>query len=307
MPTFYMMCGLPGSGKSRLAETLNGNGNCVVHASDAIRAEILGDESDQTQQQMVFNVLHRRVKDDLRAGKSVIYDATNISYKRRMAFLNELDNMHLNLYKFCCFVATPYEKCLERNANRGRVVPENVIRRMYSKFDVPAKFEGWDDLIVFNAPDYNPGAIDQKLKELSEIEQDNPYHSLTIGQHCIAAWAALSDRYPDESNVLKRATLLHDFGKEKTKVFTDSKGEPSATAHFYGHEYIGSYDSFCYTGDMGICDRLMVAELIRWHMAPFTVSHSEKPAKTEEKYKRLLGDDVWRQIQILHDCDVSAH
>lgn len=47
MPMFYMMVGLPGSGKSFTAESIP---NAVVHSSDAIRAEVLGDENDQTQQ-----------------------------------------------------------------------------------------------------------------------------------------------------------------------------------------------------------------------------------------------------------------
>lgn len=50
MPMFYMMVGLPGSGKSFTAESIP---NAVVHSSDAIRAEVLGDENDQTQQDLV--------------------------------------------------------------------------------------------------------------------------------------------------------------------------------------------------------------------------------------------------------------
>lgn len=55
MPMFYMMVGLPGSGKSFTAESIP---NAVVHSSDAIRAEVLGDENDQTQQDLVFQTLH---------------------------------------------------------------------------------------------------------------------------------------------------------------------------------------------------------------------------------------------------------
>ena len=48
MQFFYMMVGLPGSGKSWYA----GNKllNAVVHSSDAIREEILGDVTDQSNQ-----------------------------------------------------------------------------------------------------------------------------------------------------------------------------------------------------------------------------------------------------------------
>lgn len=82
-PTFIMMVGLPYSGKSYYAEKLSKEYGAVAHSSDAIRAEILGDVQDQNNNGKVFEVLHRRVYDDLSNGKSVIYDATNINYKRR--------------------------------------------------------------------------------------------------------------------------------------------------------------------------------------------------------------------------------
>ena len=89
-PTFIMMVGLPYSGKSYYAEKLSKEYGAVVHSSDAIRAEILGDVQDQNNNGKVFEVLHRRVYDDLSNGKSVIYDATNINYKRRMDAIQRL-------------------------------------------------------------------------------------------------------------------------------------------------------------------------------------------------------------------------
>lgn len=113
MPMFYMMVGLPGSGKSFTAESIP---NAVVHSSDAIRAEVLGDENDQTQQDLVFQTLHKRVLQDLVDGKDVVYDATNINYKRRIGFLDRVRALHKHdLRTVCLFMATPYEVCLERN------------------------------------------------------------------------------------------------------------------------------------------------------------------------------------------------
>lgn len=115
MPMFYMMVGLPGSGKSFTAESIP---NAVVHSSDAIRAEVLGDENDQTQQDLVFQTLHKRVLQDLADGKDVVYDATNINYKRRIGFLDRVRALHKHdLRTVCLFMATPYEVCLERNNN----------------------------------------------------------------------------------------------------------------------------------------------------------------------------------------------
>ena len=313
MQTFYMMVGLPASGKSTKAEKikrhqLHFGSEIVIHSSDAIREELLGDVQDQSQQSKVFEVLHQRIFDDLLAGKSVIYDATNVSYKRRAAFLNDLKSLRLpKLNKVCVFMVTPYEDCIKNNESRERRVPVEVIDRMYRNIDVPMMAEGWDEIDIRYCTAFVPRIIDNKLRELGAIEQDNPHHTLTIGQHCLAAWGAMLDMYPEAPRYLLRAALLHDIGKEKTKAFVNSKGEPSEIAHFYNHERVGAYDSFLYTGDMSAADALHVALLIRWHMAPFVISHSEHPDKTEQKFRRLLGEDVWNEIKILHECDLRAH
>ena len=89
MQNFFMMVGLPGSGKSTFArDVLSASPGAVVHSSDEIRRELLGDENDQTQQALVFSTLHERVFSDLRAGKNVVYDATNINYKQRKQFVD---------------------------------------------------------------------------------------------------------------------------------------------------------------------------------------------------------------------------
>ena len=104
-PMFMMMVGLPYSGKSCYAEKLKEEFNAVVHSSDAIREEILGDVQDQNNNGKVFDVLHRRVIEDLSNGRNVIYDATNINYKRRMDTIQRLSKVPCE--KVCEFMATP--------------------------------------------------------------------------------------------------------------------------------------------------------------------------------------------------------
>ena len=298
MPMFYMMVGLPGSGKSFTAESIP---NAVVHSSDAIRAEVLGDENDQTQQDLVFQTLHKRVLQD------VVYDATNINYKRRIRFLDRVRALHKHdLRTVCLFMATPYEVCLERNNNRERSVPESVIQKMYFKFDVPMLAEGWDEIRIVGDEDRHD-QIDTLMLRLSKLEHDNPHHEYTVGQHSMTAWQYLISHYKGADAALLRATLLHDIGKEKTKVFHDIKGNPTEIAHFYHHERVGAYDSFCYTGDLSPNQRLTVALLIRWHMWPYAVEKSDNPSKTVSKIKRLLGNDIWNQVMVLNACDRNAH
>ena len=131
-PNFIMLVGLPGSGKSVKAQELSEHYNAAIFSSDSLREELFGDVNHQADNTKLFEELHKRIKNCLREGKSAIYDATNINYKRRMAFLSELVNIPCE--KICVLIATPYEECLERNSKRERHVPEHVIERMYRSF-----------------------------------------------------------------------------------------------------------------------------------------------------------------------------
>ena len=304
MPTLYMMVGLPGSGKSYFAE--NALIGVTVHSSDKIREEILGDITDQSRQELVFQTLHNRVLADLIHGKDTVYDATNTNYRRRMAFLQWIAARHIkDLKTVCVFMATPYQKCLENNHLRDRSVPDSVIDRMYKHFDVPMLVEGWNEIWIRND---QPLDSDSLIKRLSDLEHNNPHHDFTVGQHMLAAWAYFTDNYAERSgSPLELATYLHDIGKESTKVFTDAKSNPTDVAHYYHHENVGAYDSFSYTGNLATEDRLMVALLIRWHMYPFTVEKSEHPVKTKKRLLSLLGAEIYNDLLILHECDKQAH
>ena len=88
VPTFVMMVGLPASGKSTYVKELAEEMRAVICSSDAIRKELCGDENSQDNNEEVFKLLHSRIKECLKKGVNVIYDATNINSKRRRAFLS---------------------------------------------------------------------------------------------------------------------------------------------------------------------------------------------------------------------------
>ena len=84
-------------------------------------------------------------------GKKVIYDATNLNWKRRKAFLQELNN--IDCWKVCNVIATPIEICIKQNELRDRQVPFEVIDRMYRNFDIPYYNEGWDRINIIYTND----------------------------------------------------------------------------------------------------------------------------------------------------------
>lgn len=227
-PTLWIMSGLPCSGKSTKAKEISERYDAIVLSSDALRQEMFNDVNDQEHNQELFAELHKRIKDFLRLGYNVCYDACNISYKRRMAFLQEIKIIPCE--KICVLMATPYEECLKRNAERERKVPEYVIERMYRNFDVPWYYEGWDDIqIEYGEYEDCFGWSWDWVEKADNYNQHNSHHALTLGEHCRqtvrnADKICAEDR-PISSTEIRYAALLHDEGKIFTQTFKDSKGE----------------------------------------------------------------------------------
>lgn len=81
-----MMVGVAGSGKTTFAKKLEKRGAIVV-SSDAIRKEFWNDESNQQKPHKIFEECHRRISYLLKEGYWVVFDATNLSARRREEFL----------------------------------------------------------------------------------------------------------------------------------------------------------------------------------------------------------------------------
>lgn len=304
IPKFIMMCGLVASGKSHRAKELAEEYNATIFSSDSLREELYGDINDQEHNQEVFVELHKRIKECLRSGKSAVMDATNINYKKRMAFLHELKN--ISCEKICVLMATPYEKCLERNTNRERKVPEYVLERMFRSFDPPYYYEGWDQIYVEYPEGLESNEFFEWLNSVQNFNQDNPHHTLTLGEHCEAVLDYLWQTYggsDEHSIILRRAGALHDIGKYFTKTFKNSKGEITDVAHYYGHEHCGSYESLFYGPPN---QALYMSVLIRWHMQPY-FWEKDNNEKLHNKYRKLWGEELYEDIMALHAADRAAH
>lgn len=298
---FIMMIGLPASGKSYKAEKLSKLYNANIHSSDKLRLELFGDENTQDKNEIIFLELHKRIKADLSINKSVIYDATNISYKRRMNFLSEIKKYNCN--KVAIVLATPYDECIKRNQNRNRTTPEYVIKKMYMNWNTPYWYEGWDFIEIdcgeFNNKSYPVHIIEKYIN----YNQDSIYHELTLGKHLEKTWEYVCKNGGDLP--LRIAALLHDCGKPFTKTFMNSKGDLTENAHYYQHHCVGAYDSLFYKT---IDNPLDHAILIQWHMQPyFWVKDGLNGEKQMDKYKKLWGDKLFNDIMLLHKADKSAH
>lgn len=151
MSTLYMMVGLPASGKSLMAKTLD----AVVRSSDDLRESLLKDINDMSENDSIFTFLHSLVRSDLYCGGNVVYDATNLKARYRKEFLDTLNILPCK--KVCIFMDTPTNTCLARNSARKRRVPTDVIERMAKYLEAPTLEEGWDEIWTITVKDLAGG------------------------------------------------------------------------------------------------------------------------------------------------------
>ena len=300
MAKLIVLVGLPGSGKSSYANNvlLEADKNTVLHSSDNIRQELFGDASSQENNALVFETMHKRVKEDLRNGKTVVYDATNVTRKSRRGAIN-LASKEDELE--CHVVWAPVNECINRDRTRSRTVGKQVIDKFLRRWQSPFYDEGFDTIkIIPNVIDHDHVRYARNLTISMNIPHDNPHHTLNVLEHCEQAYENIKDKYIMPYSVYM-ATLWHDVGKPYTKGYKnkpDSDEIDYSVAHYYDHQNVGAYMSY------GLYVSLMeddwVAEfswLINNHMEPFFNS----------KYYKDLPQKLKEYIDAIHDADRSAH
>ena len=152
-PSLVVLVGAAGAGKSTLAARLFAADEIV--SSDALRALISGDESDQRVSGVAFRILHRTVGSRLARGQLTVVDATNTEPTVRRPLVARARAAGIPVSAIVldmdpASVAT-------QNAGRSRVVRDDVIERQLAgvrrtlEGDVLA-VEGFDQIVVVRTP-----------------------------------------------------------------------------------------------------------------------------------------------------------
>lgn len=150
-PYLFIMIGISASGKSTIANRIAEREKCVIVSSDAIRGEICdGGVSDQSKNNEVFKIFHRRIKENLENGNNVIADATNITIKSRAAILEAVKE--IDCYTVAYVVSKKVENCIKDNVSDQRQypVPEEVIYKQMNKYQPPTYEEAFDHIIFYH-------------------------------------------------------------------------------------------------------------------------------------------------------------
>jgi predicted kinase len=135
--------GLPGSGKSTYLARLGVN----PISSDAIRLQLVDDETDQTIHGRVFATVRYLLRQRLDLKRPVTYiDATNLTPKERRPYVRLAKERGCRIEAL--YFDVPLAVCKARNAARGRVVPDVAMNRMAVKIVKPKGVEGFDRVRV---------------------------------------------------------------------------------------------------------------------------------------------------------------
>lgn len=320
MTNVYVMVGLPGSGKSVCAKNLykeyiyRGR-NSVYLSSDEYRESLLGDETDQSNNTLVFDTMYSDFREHLKNKvDDIILDMTNTTVKSRKRIFEQIRKVYPDMKAvnvIAYVMATPVDVAIKRDASRKRTVGENVISKFMYSFQFPQKFEGFNHIWI-NSPShgdlredgvvgslFSPIDYDYIRSLMSSFDQENPHHAYTLGKHCTEVAIEWLKKNGTKNDAGYKAAILHDIGKMFTQTI-----DVNDIAHYYSHDSVGTYFLMCNLDLIQPCanwDELFeVLFYVNYHMR----AHNDfKGEKAEKKYRALFGNERFDRLMMFGECD----
>lgn len=304
-PLYFIMVGLPASGKSTIAKEIveSINEETVICSSDHMRELIYGENYDKDgvdiDNNLVFSELYKEVRMNLKAKKNVILDATNITIKDRKKAIEAVRK--IPCYKIAYIVVKKHSQCVKDDKNRNHSVGEKVIDKFIKRFEIPLMGEGFDFISIYQTEGFdkkfNKNKRNKILEDMKNFDQKNPNHSKTLGLHSLS----VADCFKNENKFWQEVSIWHDIGKLFTQTFDEK-----LVAHYYNHQNVGAYYLLS-NYDISIYDLedkqeallfLVLVQAVNYHM----VFMNELGIKAEIKWINLLGN-LYENLKIFNEID----
>ena len=140
VPSFSMICGIPGSGKQEKAEQILSS---KVNNSAYIRSKTYWEEYGEYGADVVFSKIRNAISTSLSNGIDVVYSATNLTKELRMSIIKDcVDPYHARKQLYVCYVDPTLSSSDE---------PENKLYNMAVTLrdNKPnMEKEGWDRIVI---------------------------------------------------------------------------------------------------------------------------------------------------------------
>lgn len=131
MQTLYVMCGIPGSGKSTLSKQ-------IANEQNLVRLSL--DEMGYIRQYKLIP----HIIEALENGESVVADSLYTKKQWRTELLKAV--RHIGCRCVLLYMSTPLDVCISRNRGRKSSLPDFVIEDIYNSIEPPTLDEGWDEV-----------------------------------------------------------------------------------------------------------------------------------------------------------------
>lgn len=148
-----MLCGIPTAGKSTFSKNPKYKKYVRISSDDVLSA--IAEEKGSTynavfQKNIKFalKAMNKVLRNAIEDGRDILWDQTNLTAQQRM---DKLKLIPPEYTKTAVWFAIPLQEALQRNTQReGKVIPPDVLERMYREFEVPSVREGFDRVIHGN-------------------------------------------------------------------------------------------------------------------------------------------------------------
>lgn len=139
MKKILILSGLPGSGKSAFAKSLEGFKRLN---KDDLRAMVDDSKWSKGNEKTILNLRNTMIKTLMTFGHNIVIDDTNFAPKhiKTIRDLVTLHNSFTTAYMYEVeekFIDTPLEECIRRDQKRERPVGKRVIMEMWSRYLKP--------------------------------------------------------------------------------------------------------------------------------------------------------------------------
>ena len=155
MATIHVLVGIPGSGKSTYAKSLEKQKGYIIVSSDTVR-----NLHPDWEESLIFPEVYRLCSEYLKNGQDIIYDATNITPKVRKRLVTSLEPYNVKYDMIAYYFPIDYETCLKRVETRNedkneRFFPLDILKSYSENIIAPSLEEGFKEVKVIEQSSLN--------------------------------------------------------------------------------------------------------------------------------------------------------